>query len=135
MQFSGLLKQVDVIDIVTVGETHFAITAGASQLHTRVREFLERGYSHRYGQSYRKMAGVGSWSLITYLLARLNPGRKKVFSHALMGVQGRIGLLPEWGGQKLGRPAFFVPMDRELDALAFLGHWDVDFTREVVLRA
>ncbi len=146
MQFNSLLKQFDLIDIVTVDDTHYAITASAgavpgcvsvpaAQLHTRVREFLERGYSHRYRQSYRVIAGVASWALVTYSLERLPPSRKQVFSHALMGVQGRAGLLSQWGGQKIGRSAFLVPIDREHDALAFLAHWAVDYTREVMLRA
>jgi hypothetical protein len=47
---------------------------------------------------------------------------------------GREGLLSKWRGDKLGRGAFIVPIDKENEASAFLDRWGVNYTREVVLR-
>lgn len=145
VEYAKLLKEPDVLDIISVGETVYALVAkpravpgcialSIAQLPSRLRDFLATGYSHRHHKPYADVAGVFAWSLFTYSLESLAATRKQTFSHALMGVANREGLLTSWRGQKLGRGAFIVPTSNEHDATAFLDHWGVPYTREVVLR-
>lgn len=143
--YATLLKEQDIIDIVSVGEITYALITQPrlvpgclpvplAQLPSRLRDFLAQGYSHRHHKPYAEVAGVFAWTIFTYALEHLAPTKKQTFSHALMGVAAREGLLSSWRGQKLGRGAFLVPTAREHDAAAFLDHWGVSYTREVVLR-
>jgi hypothetical protein len=145
MQFDALLKQSDVLDIISVDETSYALTARhmtvpgcvvvpASQLATHLKEFLAKGYSHRHRKPYRQLAGFAPWVLYTYSLETLPPPRKQVFSHALMGTKTRTGLLAQWQGEKLGRGAFLTPQLQEPAVLAFFARWGVEYTREVLYR-
>lgn len=141
----SLLSEPDIIDLVTVDETTYAIVTKpravpdcialpVANLSTRLRDFIARGYSHRHRKPYAAVAGVFAWTLVTYSLEALAPSRKQTFSHALMGTAMRSGLLSQWGGEKLGRGAFITPAGREHDVTAFLTHWCVPYTREVIFR-
>jgi hypothetical protein len=145
MQFSALLRDYQLIDIVSVHETHYAlarspvpvpgcVTITPEQLPSRLHELLAHGFSQRQKVPYASLAGVSAWHLYTYSLEALPPSRKQVFSHALMGVGGKPGLLASWGGKKLGRSALLVPLPNEANVLAFFARWSVPYTSEVVLR-
>ena len=163
MRFAQLIREHRLVDIITVDDVHYAILPEgpglsssqettpvlrvlraipgcvplpASQLHTHLAEFLERGHSERFDTSYTELAGLKAWALFTYGLTELPATKKQQFSHALTGSAAqRGGMLLRWQGKKLGRSAFLVPLASERDALSFLARWSVDYTREVVLRA
>jgi hypothetical protein len=143
--YAILLKDPGIIDIVTVGETDYALvtefrgvpgctTLPVAHLASHLRDLITRGYSHRHRQPYRAVAGIFAWSLYTYSLETLDPIRKQTFSHALAGTSVRDGLLIRWGGQKLGRGSFLIPFDNESDVHAFFHRWGVPYTHEVIFR-
>lgn len=145
MDFSGLIRQHKLIDIVSVDDKHYALAAQETtvagcivvlpnQLHNYEREFLLRGYSHKHRSAYSKNIGLEPWIIFTYELNALSATKKQTFSHALSGTGGRKGLLIAWRGQKLGRSAFILPVEYEKEATAFLNSWHAAYRTEVVLR-
>jgi len=145
MDFSSLIKQHKLVDIITVDDTHYALAAEpvivpgctvilCRELHSYEAEFLTKGFSQRYKQQYSAALGLEPWIIFTYSLQELPAPKKQVFSHALSGTAGRKGLLISWSGEKLGRLAFLVPKQAEANAVAFFNQWHVDYKTEVVLR-
>ena len=146
VDFDKIIREHTLLDIITVDDTHYAISTTpktvpgcvvvlASQLPNHLSAFLRSGFSHRYGASYSAAANLKRWVLLTYRLTELPAKKKQLFSHALSGSAQRKGLLASWRGEKVGRLAFFVPKEFEADAIGFLNHWSVPYTSEVVFRA
>ena len=105
-QYTSLLKDPEIIDVISVGDTDYAlvtrprgvpgcVSVPGGQLATRLREFLAHGYSQRHRQPYTQVAGVFAWALFTYSLEALDTTKKQTFSHALMGTSTRPGMLAQ----------------------------------------
>ncbi len=146
MDVRTALQQKEVIDIVTVDGSSYAITTEpitlpgflavpVGQLHNHLRLFLTKGYSQRHKQPYATATNLTPIVIYTYDVSSLQLSRKQSFSHALRGTGGRPGLLRTWGGKALGRGSFAIPHDRASDADAFFSTWRVPHTTEVMLRA
>lgn len=145
LDYHKLIRENKLLDIISVGETNYAIAAEASvvsgctlvlahQLAEYLALFIREGFSRRFNTPYHVLAGLSVWSLFSYSLAEQEITNKQAFSHALMGTGGRAGMLTKWSGRKLGRGSFLVPLEHEGAAREFLAHWSIVYTTEVILR-
>lgn len=147
MDFARLVREHGLLDIVTVDGLHYAIAAreplpnipgctviAAAQLTNYMQAFLRTGFSQRYHQQYALLVGMRAWVLFTYDVSGLPASRKQAFSHSLSGTASRRARLVRWGGQKVGRSAFMVPVEAETEASAALASWAVPYRSEVILR-
>ena len=145
MDFKQLIQHYKLLDIITVDDTHYALSRTAlvipgctvildTQLQSYLFLFLAKGHSQKNNMPYSKFCGVESWIMFTYSLENLPATRKQIFNHTISGTKQRNSLLSSWNGQKIGRCAFFVPKEYEQDVIAFFNQWAVQYTTEVVFR-